>query len=196
MKYVGYVVRTDTGGEYVGITNDLARRIREHKAKGPLKGARLVILAKEVFPNREDAGLWEVSQIAARGGPDKLLNTSFGGFGGRRRVVTEAEKAHLSRLASDRQAPKEFRDKMRAACKAAWANPDALARLSASAKAACSREDVKARRSAAQKKLWANPTVRAKRIAGITKSRNDPDKAQDRRDAAKKMWKTRRQAQE
>jgi|GEM_PF-2302711 len=195
MRYIGYVVQTDTGGEYVGITNDLARRIREHKAKGPLKGERLEVLTQEVFSDREAAGVWEVEQIAVRGGPDKLLNTSFGGFGGRRRVVTEAERAHLSRLASDRQAPKEFRDKMRTACKAAWANPEARARQSAAAKAACSREEVKARRSDAQKRLWADPEVRAKRIAGITRSRNDPEKAKDRSDAAKKMWKTRRQAQ-
>jgi len=194
MNYTGYVVQTEIGGLYVGITNDLPRRLREHKAKGPLKGFRLTKIVVEDFPDQQSAALWEIEQIAARGGPDRLLNTSFGGFGGRRRVVTQAERDHLSRLAVDRQKTPEFRAAMSESCKAAWANPDARKRQSEAAKKSCADPKTKARRSEAQKKLWADPEVRAKRIAGITRNRRDPSKAEARKTAAIKMWEKRRKA--
>lgn len=192
MRYTGYVVQSETGGLYVGITNDLPRRLREHRAKGPLKGLQVTNIIVEDFPDRQSAALWEIEQIASRGGPDGLLNTSFGGFGGRRRVVTQAERDHLSRLAIDRQKSPEFRKAMSVACKAAWANPEARKRLSETAKASCADPKTKARRSEAQRAAWSDPEIRAKRIAGIKKARRDPEKAKARRDAAIKMWEKRR----
>lgn len=192
MKYFGYIAETESGETYVGITNNLQRRLREHRYAGPLKGTSFCIISSEVFGDRESAGLWEVATIASLGGPSKTLNTSFGGFGGRRRVVTEAERAHLSRLASDRQKPEEFRKRMSEACKSAWANPELRAAMSVRAKASCADPETKKRRSEAQKKLWEDPKVRARRIAGIKKNRNDPGKAELRRKAALKAWEARR----
>lgn len=190
--FIGYVVLTDRGEEYVGITNDLSRRLREHKAKGPLKGLVLKVLLRVELEDRETAGCWEIEQIAARGGPEKLLNTSLGGHGGRRRVVSQAERDHLSRLASDRQADPEFRRKMSEACKAAWANPMLRRRQSEAARKACATDGTKKRRSEAQKKLWADPKVRQRRIDGIKADRCDPAKAKQRSQAAKKAWEKRR----
>lgn len=192
MKYFGYIVETESGETYVGITNNLQRRLREHRYAGPLKGTSFRISSSEVFGDRELAGLWEIETIASLGGPSKTLNTSFGGFGGRKRVVTEKERAHLSQLASDRQKPESFRKRMSEACKAAWANPELRKAMSSRSKESCADPEVKKKRSEAQKKLWEDPTVRARRIEGIKKNRNDPEKAELRREAAFRAWEKRR----
>ena len=191
MRYYGYVLETEDL-PYVGITNPVRRRLREHRAKGPLKGRHFTLKEELEFTDRGEAAFWEIEKIAELGGPDFLLNTSLGGYGGRRRVVTDSERAHLSKLATDRQRTPEFRQRMSEACKAAWANPKLRKEMSERTKASCQNEDTKKARSEAQKKLWSNPEVRARRIAGIKKDRNDPQKAKARSEAAKRMWETRR----
>ena len=53
-----YVLKGENGKRYVGITNDLARRIEEHRA-GRSKGSQIIgvftLLHTEEFPNYESA---------------------------------------------------------------------------------------------------------------------------------------------
>lgn len=190
--YLGYVAKTKSGGTYVGITNNLPRRIREHKFRGPLSKENFYIIHEEVFADRHSASLWEIEKIAELGGPENLMNTSFGGHGGRRRIVTQKERDHLSQMAVDRQKSPEFRARMSEACKASWANTQLRADMSARAKTSCQNPETRQRRSESQKKSWTDPDIRARRIARITEARNDPQRAEARRQAALRMWEARR----
>lgn len=190
---IGYILQTENGEEYIGITNDFARRRREHRHSGPLKGLNITVLRIETFDNFTEAATWEIAQIAAR---PNCLNTSLGGYGGRRGPRSQAEKSKLSDLAKARSENPEYRAKLSAGCKAAWSDPEARKGQSSRAVDSCRKPEVKRRRSSSQKIAWQDPEVRARRIAAIKAQRNDPAKAEARSAAAKKMWKTRRALKE
>lgn len=190
---IGYIFQTEAGEEYVGITNDFPRRRREHRCAGPLKGLKLAVLRTEIFTSVAEAATWEIAQIAAR---PNCLNTSLGGYGGRRGPRSQREKDHLSDLAKARSADQKYLEKLSAGCKAAWASPEARKAQSERATESCQKPEVKRRRSVSQKVAWQDPEVRARRIAAITAQRKDPAKAEARSAAAKRMWETRRALKE
>jgi hypothetical protein len=188
---IGYVLVSDSGKCYIGITTSLSRRVREHRASGPLSGKSFVVAKKVEFPDRDTASAWEVSEIE-RLGIENLLNTSLGGFGGRKRVCTEAERKVLSEKAKARYQDESYRVRMSEASKKAWASSELREKMSVLSKDSCSREETKAARSASQKASWADPAIRAKRIEALRANRNDPAKKEKRRAAAMKMWEKRR----
>lgn len=66
MKWEVYIIQTKAGKLYTGITNDLARRLEEHRTGK--KGARFFhfsdpkkILFRESHPNRSEASKREAS---------------------------------------------------------------------------------------------------------------------------------------
>jgi putative endonuclease len=53
-----YVLKGETGRRYVGITNNLSRRLREHRARSSKGGQTLgtfVIIHTEFFPDHKSA---------------------------------------------------------------------------------------------------------------------------------------------
>ncbi len=188
----GYKIAVDSSVKYVGITTDVQRRLREHRSKGPL--ARLDFKLVEVleFNNRKEASEWEISCIESYG-IENILNTSLGGFGGRKRVCSEREKSLLSSKAKNRYKSEEYRVVMGFAVREAYKDPEKRARLAAAVRKSCASPETKAKRSDAQTASWSDPEIRSKRLQGLRDSRNDPAKAEQRSIAAKKAWETRRQ---
>ena len=188
---IGYVLLSESGKPYVGITNDLGRRLREHRNKGPMSRAPFVILNTQVFTDLGSAAAWEISEIK-RIGIENTMNTPLGGFGGRKRFCSSEERARMSERATVRYLSAENREKTGCAVRRAFSEASAREKLSASAKAACARPEVKFRRSASQKETWADPEVRARRERALKVANSDPAKAEQRSLAAKKRWEVRR----
>ena len=188
---IGYVLLSKSGKPYIGITNDLGRRLREHRNRGPMSKSSFVVLSTEVFTDVGSAAAWEISEIE-RIGIENTMNTSLGGFGGRKRFCSFEEKVLMSERAIVRYLSAENREKTGLAVRRAFSEVSAREKLSASAKAACARPEVKARRSASQKEAWADPEVRARHERALKVANSDPAKAEQRSLAAKKRWEKRR----
>lgn len=188
---IGYVLFSESGKPYIGITNDLGRRLREHRNRGPMSKSSFVVLRTEVFTDVSSAAAWEISEIE-RIGIENTMNTSLGGFGGRKRFCSSEEKVLMSERATARYLCAENRKKTGQAVRRAFSNFSAREKLSASAKAACARPEVKARRSASQKEAWAELGVRARRERALKVANSDPARAEQRSLAAKKRWEKRR----
>lgn len=185
---LGYVLQTESGLVYVGITNDLKRRLREHRNFGPLKGLSLRVLNTKQFPGREQAAAWEVSEIERRGGVEVLINRSTGGHGGRGRKWTPEMRAALSEKKKIQQADPDFRKRMSVSCKKAWADPKLRLGLSERTKLSCADPAVKAKRSVSQKKSWLRETTRRARVEKITEAARTQEGRQSRREAQLRRW--------
>lgn len=191
---IGYVLETEGGERYVGITKNLTRRLREHRHSGPMSRFVFFVAEKQEFPDREIAAAWEIETIESIG-VRNLLNTSLGGYGGRKRVASDSEKAQASDRATLQHADPERRRKHGLAVKAGLANPESRAKLSRAIKESCAKPEVFAARSEAQKNSWSNPEVRARRLEGLKRGNSDPTKAEKRSAAAKARWVKRRQGE-
>jgi hypothetical protein len=152
-----------------------------------------VVSEKIEFPDREIAAAWEIRTIAEIG-VYNLLNTSLGGYGGRKRVASESEKARAADRAVLQHADPERRKKHGLAVKAALANPESRAKISHAVRESCTRPEVFAARSEAQKNAWSDPEVRARRLEGLKRGNSDPAKAEKRSAAAKARWAKRKAA--
>ena len=187
----GYILVSNTGAKYIGITTDVSRRLREHRSSGPMSKTQFQLEEKFKFKNREEASVWEITEIN-RLGIENILNTSLGGFGGRKRVCTEGERKVLSEKAKLRYQNPEYRMRMSEALKKAWSSEDARAKQSLVAKETCAKESTKIARSDSQKTSWLDPEIRERRLIALRANRNDPMKKEMRSEAALKMWEKRR----
>lgn len=188
---IGYVLISDSGKFYVGITKNLLRRVREHKSRGPMSSVSFSIKSTFHFPDVNSAATWEIEKIRELG-IENTFNTCFGGYGGRKRLCSDAERKFLSERAITRYANPENRKKTAAAVRSAYACPELRKRLAGSVKAACSNPEVKTKRSQSQKASWADPEVRTRRTLALKVANSDPAKAEQRSLAAKKRWENRR----
>ncbi len=188
---IGYILFSDSGKPYVGITKDLKRRLREHRNRGPMSKGSFVVLSIKSFTDVSAASAWEINEIA-KIGVENTLNNSLGGFGGRKRFCSFEEKSRLSEAAKVRYLSLENREKTGRAVRQALSEFSVRQKISAVAKAACARPEVKVRRSLSQKAAWADPEVRARRERALKVANSDPAKAEQRLLAAKKRWEVRR----
>lgn len=188
---IGYVLISESGRCYVGITKDFNRRIREHRSSGPMSSQSFSVIEKHIFSDRESASLWEIREIEARGA-ENLLNTSLGGYGGRKRSCSESERQRLSVLSIERYKDPSYRRKMGDSVKRAYQNPEIREKLSCAQKRVCACPEVKAKRSLAQKAAWADPEIRARRLASLQVANSDPEKSEKRSLAAKRRWEERK----
>lgn len=188
---IGYILLSDCGKFYVGITKNFQRRVREHKCRGPMSSEGFVVFQIFEFSDRQVASAWEVSEIKNRG-IENLLNRSLGDYGGRKRACLAPERERLSVLATERYRHPENRAKTGRSVSEAFKRPECRKLRSEAAKAACSRPEVKVKRSVAQKATWADPEIRARRLRALKVANSDPAKAEQRSLAAKKRWESRR----
>lgn len=184
MVCVGYIlIDLKTGEKYIGITSRYPIRIYEHRQKGVMKGREFSYEVIARFEDMTAAREWEIREVE-RIGIENLLNTSLGGHGGRGRAWSQEMRDAASVRATIRQADPLFREKMSAACKKAWSDPEMRKKQSERALASID----KSVRSEAQKRAWANEKTRTKRIAGISRAANTPEGKRARRDGQLRRW--------
>lgn len=188
----GYVLRTTCDRLYVGITRNLARRFREHRAAGPLRVYEHMAVRTCEFASQERAARWERLAIRILGKNHDLLNTSKGGYGGRSVARSEVEKAFASDRLKSRLHDPVFRAEFYARSALARQSEAFQEKWPLLCAEICAKPEVREARSKAQKQAWKNPETRANRLAGLRASRNDPARKEQRSEAAKKMWKKRR----
>lgn len=185
MRYFGYILQTTSGARYVGISNQPKRRLREHRNAGPMAGLDFDCVEGYLFSTRGEAAVWEIETIAKE---ENLLNTSAGGWGGKKMRCSEEQKTVLSQKAKGRYADPKYRKRMGEAVRKAYReDPQKRENLSKAVSAACARPEVKARRGAAQKETWGDETVRQKRVAAIKAAASTPA-ARARRSEYKRQW--------
>jgi len=187
MRYFGYVLQTAEGEKYIGISNEPKRRLREHRSAGPLKGRIFSCVLGFVFASREEASAWEIETIAQERSMSLILNTSGGGWGGKKMRCSEEQKKILSEKAKKRYKNARYRAKMGRAVSRAYQNPECRENLSRAAIVACAKPEVREKRSTAQRAAWANAEIRVKRVGAIKAAASTPE-ARARRSEYKKQW--------